>query len=84
MNRPQKASLLLGIAGIAVASNVLGRISQHKKQIKIMNQMAVEIKSLFRAYAKIQKGIVRGEYTEADLLPIEERLEFEIIAAHYE
>lgn len=84
MTRAQKATILLGIAGIAISSNMLGRISQHKKQTKIMNNMAEEIKMLFRAYAKVQRGIVKGEYTEADLLPIEERLSFEFLAAHYD
>lgn len=84
MNRSRTGTLLLGIASLSVASYQLGRIIQHKKQTKIMQHMAEEIKTLFRAYAKIQKGISRGEYTEADLLPIAERLEFEFLAGHYE
>lgn len=84
MNRLQKAAFLLSIASFSVAGYELGRIVQHKKMTKLMLHTAEEIKTLFRAYTKIQRGIARGEYTEADLLPIAERLEFEFLAAHYE
>lgn len=82
MNSPQKASLLLGIASISVASYQLGLIVQHKKDAKIMRAIGEEIKSIFRAYAEVQRGIARGEYTDKDLIGVEERFEFAIIAQH--
>lgn len=83
MNR-NKVAFAGALVLVATVSNIHGRVRQHQKQAKIINDIADELLIVFKAYTRVSTDAANGKYRNKDFSSVKEDLEFQIIALHNE
>ena len=84
MSKKLLALILGAITGHAIAKVYVVRKVEQRKREMIYAEGAKNIEAIYRASARIQERIQKGEYNKKGLGRLLEDFDFEIIASHYE